>query len=97
MSSFTASAGAKHPYYPLDAHLPGFLANDSSLQELLFIAVPGCTILLAASLMIARIFNPELKTAEQLTVLWFVLCPSSHKETSYLLTISPSRLLAYLL
>lgn len=63
-----------HPYYPLEAKVIGYLANEYSVLHLISVASFVCTIVLALTYAAARWRNPLLQTYDIAVVMWFVLC-----------------------
>ncbi|KAI5209571.1 Emopamil-binding protein [Aureobasidium subglaciale] len=68
----------KHPYYPLDANIAGYVANESTVLSLLGSFVASCMALFGFTYLIVRKVNPRLSTTEVSTVMWFVLCGCIH-------------------
>ncbi|KAL2006494.1 hypothetical protein VTN00DRAFT_9162 [Thermoascus crustaceus] len=67
-----------HPYYPIDAEIVGYLANEYSVLTLLVCFSAGCAGVLGTALAIASRFRPSMSTADKLAVLWFVLSGTLH-------------------
>lgn len=67
-------SGSIHPYYPLDAEIAGYVANESTVLGLLGSFVAGCTAIFALTYLAVKKVNPRLPRSELLTVMWFVLC-----------------------
>lgn len=65
---------APHPYYPQDAHIPGYAPNTSSLNELLVRFASLLSITILTALVLASRLNPKLSVTEKFIVGWFVLC-----------------------
>lgn len=65
---------APHPYYPLDAPIHGYVANEAPLLSLLTTASVGAAALLGATLGLVSLLRPSLTRADRLAILWFVLC-----------------------
>lgn len=65
---------APHPYYPQDAHIPGYTPNTSSLNELLVRFAGLLSITILTALWLATRLNPKLSVAEKFVLGWFVLC-----------------------
>lgn len=63
-----------HPFYPLEANIIGYLANQWSALTLLGIFFAGCSVILGGTLALVKGHNPKLAGREQAIVLWFVLC-----------------------
>ena len=64
---------AIHPFYPLEAKIVGYLANQWSVTTLLGIFAGGWLVILGATLVLVRSHNPDLPSREKATILWFVL------------------------
>ncbi|KAK1978826.1 emopamil binding protein [Colletotrichum cereale] len=64
---------AWHPYYPVNAGLPHYEANEDPLPRLLvaFAATIGCVVVAAVT--VARRIHPKMATSDQLVVAWFAL------------------------
>ena len=62
-----------HPFYPLEANIVGYLANEWSVVALLGSFAVACVALLGGTLVLLRQYNPRLPGTEKATVLWFVL------------------------
>ena len=63
-----------HPFYPLEANIVGYLANEWSVPKLLGVFFAGCAVELAITLLIVNRFNPTLKKGDKAALLWFVVC-----------------------
>lgn len=70
-----------HPFYPLEANVIGYLANQWSVLTLLGIFFAGCIVILGTTLAVVKSYNPNLAGREQAVVLWFVLCKFAISET----------------
>lgn len=70
--------GVKHPYYPLDANIAGYVANESTVLSLLGSFVAGCVAIFGSTYLAVKRVNPRLPTNELLTIMWFVLCGCIH-------------------
>ena len=66
-----------HPFYPLEANVIGYLANQWSVLTLLGTFFAGCAVILGTTLALVKGHNPTLSGREQATVLWFILCEST--------------------
>ena len=64
---------APHPFYPVEANVIGYLANEYSVLQLLGLFALGCVGILGASLLLLNTYNPHLPIREKSSVLWFVL------------------------
>ena len=63
-----------HPFYPLEANIVGYLANQYSTITLLSIFAAGCVVILGATHVLAGRLNPRLPSGEKWAILWFILC-----------------------
>lgn len=63
-----------HDYYPIQVEIASLLANEWSVPVLLaaFASICGTVLLLAMTVVHKR--NPNLRTVEKATIMWFVLC-----------------------
>ncbi|RMJ24130.1 EBP domain protein [Aspergillus sp. HF37] len=73
-----ASNHSPHPYYPVDAEVPGYSENESPLLEILGVAGTSVVMLLAVTLVAISKMRPTLSKADRLAILWFVLSGSLH-------------------
>ncbi|KAJ3494037.1 hypothetical protein NLG97_g4337 [Lecanicillium saksenae] len=69
---------ASHPYYPLDANLPGYEPNAAALPTVLalFGGITGGVVLLAYSAASRR--RPALRSLDCFAAAWFALCAFLH-------------------
>ncbi|WEW54794.1 cholestenol delta-isomerase [Emydomyces testavorans] len=67
-----------HPYYPVEAKLIGYLANEWSVPVLIGAFGVAWGAILLAALGLVTLVRPTLPKAEKLAVLWFVLSGSIH-------------------
>lgn len=74
----TADDIVKHPYYPLDANIVDYVANESTVLSLLGSFVAGCVAIFGLTYLAVKRVNPRLPPTELLTVMWFVLCGCIH-------------------
>ena len=65
-----------HPFYPLEANIVGYLANQWSVPTLLGIFAGGWVVILGTTLLLVRSHNPRLPSIEKAAILWFVLSES---------------------
>ena len=63
-----------HPFYPLEANIVGYLANQYSTLTLLGIFAAGCVGILGTTHLLVGRFNPRLSNGEKAAILWFILC-----------------------
>ena len=78
MNNTTSYESVKHPYYPLDANIVGYVTNDSTVFSLLGSFIAGCAAIFGLTILAAKRINPRLPASELITVLWFVLCGCIH-------------------
>lgn len=69
---------ALHPYFPLDAEIVGYAANEWSVPALLGVFFGACTILFTGTYFVAKSINPRLHKSELVTIMWFVLSGAIH-------------------
>ncbi|KAL8794181.1 MAG: hypothetical protein Q9195_003249 [Heterodermia aff. obscurata] len=69
-----AQEAPPHPFYPLEANIVGYLANEWSVPKLLGVFFAGCAVELAITLLIVNRFNPTLRNGDKAALLWFVVC-----------------------
>ena len=62
-----------HPYYPIEAQLVGYLANEWSVLTLLAVFAGGWAAILGATLALVTYIRPKMGNADKLAILWFVL------------------------
>jgi hypothetical protein len=67
-----------HPYYPLDAKVAGYVANESTVLSLLGSFVAGCAAIFVLTYLAVKRTNSSLPATELITVMWFVLCGCIH-------------------
>lgn len=65
---------SRHPYYPQDAHIQGYVPNTSSLGELAVQFAGLLTLTVVTAVWLATRLNPRLSLAERSVLGWFVLC-----------------------
>lgn len=73
-----------HPYYPPEAELIGYLENEYSVLKLLVYFAAGCVGILGSTLAIVTRIRPSMNRADQLAILWFVLCKTPRISLLYL-------------
>jgi cholestenol delta-isomerase len=74
----TNLAATMNPYYPIGSEIPGYVANKSSVLELLGIFFSACIILFTATYFVAKRVQPNLNGNELITIMWFVLSGTIH-------------------
>ncbi|BCS26251.1 EXPERA domain-containing protein [Aspergillus puulaauensis] len=67
-----------HPYYPVDARINDYAPNETSVLGLLSTASVGATALLGATLLLSIWARPNLRKADRIAILWFVLSGTLH-------------------
>ncbi|KAF4783243.1 emopamil binding protein [Colletotrichum scovillei] len=77
MDNSTEAAFA-HPYYPVTAALPHYVANKNSVVSLLVFFGSIISFVVVTAVAGARNTYPQLKASDQLTVAWFALCGFLH-------------------
>ncbi|KAF2770905.1 Emopamil-binding protein [Teratosphaeria nubilosa] len=78
VTKIAAAQAIAHPYYPLNAEIPSYAANEWSVPALLSVFFGACTLLFTSTYFLAKRTNPHLKTGELLTIMWFVLSGAIH-------------------
>lgn len=63
-----------HPFYPVEAEIVGYLANEWSVPTLLAVFAAGWAIILGITSVLVKRHNPTLPSGEKAAILWFVLC-----------------------
>ncbi|GKT53904.1 emopamil binding protein [Colletotrichum tofieldiae] len=63
-----------HPYYPMNAELPHYTANETPLPKLLVTFAATIASVVVVTVMVARRIHPNMITSDQLIVAWFALC-----------------------
>ena len=63
-----------HPFYPLEANIIGYLANEWSVPTLLGVFFAGCGVELGITLALINRFKPKLDKGDKAAILWFVVC-----------------------
>ena len=69
---------ALHPYFPLDAEIVGYAANEWTVPALLGVFFGTCIALFTATYFVAQSINPQLRRNELITIMWFVLSGGIH-------------------
>lgn len=77
-AAINATMDAAHPYYPLDALIPGYEVNSWSVAALLSVFFGACLALFSATYFIAKSTQPRLTRGELATIMWFVLSGAIH-------------------
>ncbi|EHY60465.1 hypothetical protein HRR83_000224 [Exophiala dermatitidis] len=69
---------ALHPYFPIEAEIVNFIANDMTLFQLLAAFGTGCVGILSVGWLIASSAGPKLRKQDKFMVLWFCLTGVIH-------------------
>ncbi|MCJ1409807.1 hypothetical protein MMC19_003890 [Ptychographa xylographoides] len=72
------TAKVPHPFYPLEANIVGYLANDWTYVELLTSFAAGWVVILGTTQLVVRRFNPNLSLWERAIICWFILSGTIH-------------------
>jgi cholestenol Delta-isomerase len=67
-----------HPYYPVEAEITGYLANEYGVPTLLAAFAAGCATIFGVTYVLVTRTRRDISTSELLTVLWFTLCGFIH-------------------
>ncbi|KAI9751757.1 MAG: hypothetical protein M1815_000944 [Lichina confinis] len=78
MVNVTALPVAAHPYYPVEAEIVGYLANEYSTPVLLTIFIAGIVAISSLSFAVINANGAHLRTSEKSTALWFILTGCIH-------------------
>ncbi|OJD13536.1 hypothetical protein AJ78_06020 [Emergomyces pasteurianus Ep9510] len=80
MDAYTANSSLSkpHPYYPIEAELVGYLANEWSVLTLISAFAAGWASILGFTLVVLSFMSPKLRRADKLAILWFILTGSIH-------------------
>lgn len=62
-----------HPYYPTHIEIPGFVAHDLTVPQLLGAFAAGCSVILSSTWLLASAFAPRMRTLDKFIALWFCL------------------------
>ena len=74
MGTFSPLSEPSHPFYPLEATVVGYLANERSVVQLLAIFAISCVVVLGATLVLLRNRSNSICGADEAITLWFILC-----------------------
>lgn len=67
-----------HPYFPVNAEIIGYAANEWSVPALLGVFFSACAVLFVTTYFVAKSITPDMRRAELLTIMWFVLSGAIH-------------------
>ena len=62
-----------HPFYPLEANIIGYLANEWSVIALLGTFAAACIVVVWTTIVLLRQSSAQLPGKEKATISWFVL------------------------
>lgn len=82
-----------HPFYPIEANIVGYFANELSVSTLLGAFAAGCIVVLGSVALVLRRCKFELSGSDTAAVLWFILS-TPYKSSD--LTLTGSRMCASL-
>jgi cholestenol Delta-isomerase len=63
-----------HPYYPVEAVIVGYLANEWNTLELCSMFAAGCAAIFSVTFLVVKRVRPSVPVSDLVTILWFVLC-----------------------
>lgn len=63
-----------HPYYPIEAEIVGYLANEWNTLELVSMFAAGCAGIFIMTYFTIKSVRPNVSKGDLVTMLWFVLC-----------------------
>ena len=62
-----------HPFYPQEANIIGYVANEWSVPTLLGLFAAGWVVILGTTNTLVKNYNPGLSSGDKAALLWFVL------------------------
>ncbi|KAJ4288412.1 hypothetical protein N0V90_011647 [Kalmusia sp. IMI 367209] len=68
----------KHPYYPIESEIVGYLANEYNTLELVSLFAVGCAVIFSCAYMTVKKLRPNVPLSDVLVLLWFTLCGFIH-------------------
>lgn len=74
----TSDPTTLHPYHPVAAEIPSYLANTLSVPTLLATFFTGCAAILGTAYKLIKWRQPSLSRGNMATALWFTLCGFIH-------------------
>ena len=74
----TVPTPPKHPYYPIESEIVGYLANEYNTLELVSLFAAGCAVIFSCTYMTVKKLRPNVPLSDVLVVLWFTLCGFIH-------------------
>ncbi|KAH7406723.1 Emopamil binding protein-domain-containing protein [Phaeosphaeria sp. MPI-PUGE-AT-0046c] len=76
--NFTLLPGQIHPYYPIEAQIVGYLANQWNTFELVSMFAAGCAVIFGITFVLVKKVRPTLSNGDLAAIMWFVLCGCIH-------------------
>ncbi|KAJ4360127.1 uncharacterized protein N0V89_000687 [Didymosphaeria variabile] len=71
-------ASPKHPYFPAESTIAGYLANEYNTLELVSLFAAGCTVIFSLTYLTVKKVRPTLPLSDLVVILWFTLCGFIH-------------------
>jgi cholestenol delta-isomerase len=68
----SANLNSYHPYYPAQAQIIGYLANEWSVPTLLALFAGGAVLILGITVCVVSQTRPNLRKADKIAILWFI-------------------------
>ncbi|KAF8858405.1 EBDP4, emopamil-binding protein [Acephala macrosclerotiorum] len=72
------SSNVTHPYYPLNVHIPSYLANDTDPLTLVSFFAASCVAIFTTTFLVVKNARPSLPTPDFWTIIWFIMCGFIH-------------------
>lgn len=70
-------ATPKHPYYPVEAEIVGYLTNEYDRLQLCSLFAAGCAVIFGVTYAVVKRMRPSIRIGDVSTMLWFTLCTSN--------------------
>lgn len=68
----------KHPYFPSESPIAGYLANEYNTLELVSLFAAGCAVIFSCTYVTVKKVRPSLPLSDLVVILWFTLCGFIH-------------------
>lgn len=68
----------KHPYFPAESPIVGYLANEYNTLELVSLFAAGCAVIFACTYVTVKRVRSSLPFSDLVVILWFTLCGFIH-------------------
>ncbi|KAL5430872.1 hypothetical protein PMIN07_009771 [Paraphaeosphaeria minitans] len=68
----------KHPYFPPESPIVGYLANEYNTVELVSLFAAGCAVVFSLAFVTVKKLRPTVPVSDLTTIMWFVLCGFIH-------------------